>query len=171
MRGYEVVTSDDRVVGCVVDVQGDYLIVESGRLRRSRRPIPRQLVHAVDEAAKAFVTVPRRVLKDAPKVDRKGAFDHDEAARHYGLVESFDWPPTEGTEEPLPHTLSWGYDSEPSGRHGQPVEHRRAEIRKQMRPGYSEPHQPTQAALFGDRRLDRRRVDKDDRRADKDESR
>ena len=70
MRGYEVVTSDDRTVGHVADVREGYLIVESGHLRKSRHPVPREFVHAVDEAAKAFVTVPRRVLMDAPVVDR-----------------------------------------------------------------------------------------------------
>ncbi len=68
MRGYDVLTSDDRAVGRVIDVQNGFLIVESGRLRKSRHPIPREFVHAVDEAAKVVVTVPRRVLMDAPRV-------------------------------------------------------------------------------------------------------
>ena len=55
MRGYQVVTSDDRAVGHVSDVRDGYLIVESGWLRKSRHPVPREFVHAVDEAAKAFV--------------------------------------------------------------------------------------------------------------------
>ena len=89
MRGYEVVTSDDRVVGKVTDVQQDFLIVESGRLRRSRRPVPRAFIHPADEVARVVVTVPRSVLLDAPKVDRNGEFDRAEAARHYGLAESY----------------------------------------------------------------------------------
>ena len=75
MRGYEVVTSDDRVVGHVVDVRHGFLVVESGRIHKSRHPVPREFVHVVDEAAKAFVTVPRRILMDAPKVDKDGEFD------------------------------------------------------------------------------------------------
>lgn len=88
MRGYEVVTSDDRAVGEVVDVQNGFLIVESGHVRKARHPVPREFVHPVDEAAKAFVTVPRRVLTDAPKVDEDGVFDRDEACRYFGLSES-----------------------------------------------------------------------------------
>jgi ribosomal 30S subunit maturation factor RimM len=88
MRGYEVVTSDDRAVGEVVDVQNGFLIVESGHVRKARHPVPREFVHPVDEAAKAFVTVPRRVLMDAPKVDEDGVFDRDEACRYFGLSES-----------------------------------------------------------------------------------
>jgi hypothetical protein len=84
--GYQAVTSADRGVGKVVDVRHGFVIVELGRLLRSRHPVPREFVHAVDEAAKVFVTVPRRLLKDAPKASRQGEFDRSEAARHFGLV-------------------------------------------------------------------------------------
>ena len=86
MRGFEVVTSDDRVVGHVADVRDGYLIVESGQLRKARHPVPREFVHAVDEAAKAFVTVPRRVVMDAPSRPQ-GFFDRRE--RRFGLAESY----------------------------------------------------------------------------------
>lgn len=89
MRGYEVVTSDDRVVGRVVEVREGFVIVESGRLRKSRRPVPRAFVHPADDTARAVVTVPRSVLVDAPELDRNGEFDRAEAARHYGLAESY----------------------------------------------------------------------------------
>ncbi len=136
MRGYEVVTSDQRVVGRVADVRDGYLIVEAGRLHKSRRPVPREFIHAVDEAAKVFVTVPRRVLHDAPEVDRKGHFDLHEAARHYGLAASYRQ--TDG---------------------GDPPEHRRAELREHMRPGIAGEHEHghREPALFGDRRLEGRR--------------
>src|SRR5207342_1422224 len=88
MRGFDVVTSDDQVVGRVADMRDGYLIVESGHLRKARHPVPHEFVHAVDQAAKAFVTVPRRVLMDSPEVNRKGFFDRRKAARHYGLAES-----------------------------------------------------------------------------------
>jgi hypothetical protein len=86
VRGYVVVTSDDRAIGTVVDVRDGFLIVESGRLRKSRRPVPREFVHPADEAAMAVVTAPRTVLMDAPKVDKDGEFDRVEAARHFGLL-------------------------------------------------------------------------------------
>ena len=103
MRGFEVVTSDDRIVGHVADVRDGYLIVESGHVRKARHPVPREFVHVVDEAAKAFVTVPRRVVMDAPEVDRKGFFDRRKAARHYGLAESYIAPSAEGRGETLGH--------------------------------------------------------------------
>ena len=38
MRGFEVVTSDDRLVGHVADVRDGYLIVESGHVRKADIP-------------------------------------------------------------------------------------------------------------------------------------
>jgi hypothetical protein len=161
VRGYEVVTSDDRVVGTVVDVRHGFLIVESGRLHKSRHPVPREFAHVVDEAAKAFVTVPRRILMDAPKADKNGEFDRSAAARHFGLAASYLQPPTEGEGESLPHDPSWGADRD-SIAAGRPApEHRRAEMRKHMRPGYPDEHHRSSTALFGDRRFDGRRVRND----------
>lgn len=161
MRGYDVVTSDDRVVGRVVDVRNGFLIVESGRLRKSRHPVPREFVHAVDEAAKVFVTVPRRVLMDAPHVDKHGNFDQASAAGHFGLVESYLQPPTEGEGESLAHEPAWGADRD-SIAAGRPApEHRRAEQRKHMRPGFPDEHHASSPALLGDRRIGLRRVRND----------
>jgi hypothetical protein len=143
MRGYEVVTSDDRVVGQVVDVRDGFLIVESGHLRKSRHPVPREFVHVVDEAAKAFVTVPKRVLMEAPRVDKRAGFDRAAAARHFGLAESYLQPPTEGESESLAHDPAWGADRD-SIAAGRPApEHRRAELRKHMRPGFPDEHHPS----------------------------
>jgi hypothetical protein len=129
VRGYEVVTSDDRVVGTVLDVRHGFLIVESGRLRKSRHPVPREFVHAVDKAAKAFVTVPRRILLDAPEADKRGNFNRAEAARHFGLAESYLQPQTEGEAASLPHDPAWGAERD-SIAAGRPApEHRRAEMR------------------------------------------
>src|SRR4051812_17767758 len=108
MTGFEVVTSDDRVVGHVTDVRDGYLIVESGHVRKTRHPVPREFVHVVEEAAKAFVTGPRRVVMDAPEVARKGFFDRREAARHYGLAESYIAPTTQGRGDTLGHDPEWG---------------------------------------------------------------
>ncbi|MGE5272750.1 MAG: hypothetical protein ACM3QU_03130 [Verrucomicrobiota bacterium] len=158
MHGYEVVTSDERVVGRVVDVRHGFLIVESGRLRKSRRPVPREFVHPVDEEARAVVTAPKSILMDAPKMDKDGGFDRDEAARHYGLAESYLRPSGEGTGEPLPDDPPSGGGRDPAT--GEPApERERAEIRKHMRPELPAEHDRGSPALLGDRRIDDRRVD------------
>jgi len=110
MRGYDVVTSDHRGVGRVVDVRNGSLTVVSGRFRKLRHPVPREFVHAVDEAAKVFVTVPRRVLSAAPRVDKHGNFDRASAAGHFGLAEPYPQPPTEGEGDSLLHDPARGAD-------------------------------------------------------------
>ena len=156
MRGYEVVTSDDRVVGRVIDVRHGFLIVESGRLRKSRHPVPREFVHVVDEAAKAFVTVPRRILMDAPKVAKSGDFERAAAARHFGLAESDLQPPTAAEGESLPHDPAWGADGDSIRTRRPAPDERRADIRKYMRPSFPDQHHRSSTALFGDRRVDDR---------------
>jgi hypothetical protein len=161
MHGYEVVTSDDRVVGEVVDVRQGFLIVQSGHVHKTRHPVPREFVHVVDEAAKVFVTIPKRVLMDAPKADKDGNFDWAAAAGHFGLAESYLHPPTEGEGDSLAHDPAWGSERD-SIAAGRPAsEHRRAEIRKHMRPGFPDESHRSSPALLGDRRIDGRRVKND----------
>ena len=163
MHGYVVVTSDDRTVGHVVDVRNGFLIVESGHIHKSRHPVPREFVHVVDEAAKVFVTLPKRVVMDAPKADKHGDFDHAAAARHFGLAESYLQPPTEGEGQgtSLGHDPAWGSDRDTIAAGRPAPEHRRAEIRKHMRPGFPDENHRSSPALLGDRRIDDRRVKTD----------
>ena len=149
MQGYEVVTSDERVVGRVADVREGFLIVESGRLWKSRRPVPREFVHPDDGEARAVVTVPKSILMDAPKVSKDGRFDRADAARHYGLAESYLQPPTEGA----------GVDRDSIAAGRPAAEQERAEIRKRLRPELPAEHDQGSPALLGDRRIDDRRVD------------
>jgi hypothetical protein len=88
VRGYPVVTSNDRTVGRIAEVQERYVIVESGVLGRSRRPVPKEFIHLRDGQRKVFVTAPKSVLEDAPHAHLDGSFDAEEAARHYGLTEA-----------------------------------------------------------------------------------
>jgi hypothetical protein len=85
VKGYDVVTSDGRKIGRVTDTLDDFVVVEIGRVLRSRRPLPREFAHATDGERKVVVTVPKVVLEDAPRVHRNGTFDVDAAARHYGV--------------------------------------------------------------------------------------
>jgi len=84
MRGYHVVTGDGRRIGRVVGMRGDFLIVEVGRVLRSRRPLPMAFAHPNDAARTVSVTVPRDSLRRSPRVN--GTLDERAAAAHYGLA-------------------------------------------------------------------------------------
>ena len=88
MKGYDVVTSEGRKIGRVIDTSDGFLVIETGLLR-SRRPLPKEFAHAKDEERTVVVTVPKKVLQGAPKAHRNGTFDVDEASKHYGLASSF----------------------------------------------------------------------------------
>jgi len=82
MKGYTVITSDDRRAGHVVDVVGDNLIVEHGVLFKRRRPLPRAFAHADDLEQVIRTSISSRILENAPDAD-----DTSAVAQHYGLEE------------------------------------------------------------------------------------
>jgi hypothetical protein len=86
MEGYAVVTADDEGIGRVVGIEREFMIVEVGRLRRVRRPVPLAFVHPDDGARLVRITVPRHGLQRAPRV--RAAFDPQAAAAYYGVAAS-----------------------------------------------------------------------------------
>lgn len=100
-----MVTSDGQRIGRVSDVLDEFLVVELGRVLRSRRPLPKEFAHVQDDERRVVVTVPKKTLRDAPRVHRAGTFDVDQAAKHYGVAarrgQEQVWP--EGAPE---HTLA-----------------------------------------------------------------
>jgi len=84
MRGYHVVTGDGRRIGRVVGMRGDFLIVEVGRVLRSRRPLPMAFAHPNDAERKVSVTVRRDSLRRSPRVN--GTLDERAAAAYDGLA-------------------------------------------------------------------------------------
>src|SRR5205807_1495695 len=82
MKGYTVITSDEKNAGHVVEEHDDYVVVEHGTLRKSRHPLPRTFVHADDAEQVVRATVPSSVLHGSPEVG-----DDEAIARHYGLAE------------------------------------------------------------------------------------
>jgi hypothetical protein len=84
MRGYHVMSGDGRKLGRAVGMHGDFLIVELGRLRRTRRPVPMVFVHPNDSKRIVTLTVPRSALRCSPKVN--GTLDERAAAAHYGVA-------------------------------------------------------------------------------------
>jgi hypothetical protein len=123
VKGYTVITSDERNAGQVVDEQGIYLIVEHGLLRKRRNPLPRAFAHADDAEQIVRVTVPSRVLRDAPALT-----DEPALAQHYGIAGWDPDPPTHGEGDILPADParpaedSAGTDRAPRREHLQPGE-------------------------------------------------
>jgi hypothetical protein len=85
VKGYEVVSSEGEKIGRVSDVLDGFLVVELGGVLRVRRPVPREFTHAQDGDRAVVVTVPKRLLRDAPRVRRDGTFDVVQAGQHYGV--------------------------------------------------------------------------------------
>jgi hypothetical protein len=84
MDGYRVVGADGEGIGRVAAVEDDFVIVELGRFRRVRRPVPLAFAHPDDGARIVRITVPRHGLAQAPRV--RSAVDVAKAAAYYGLV-------------------------------------------------------------------------------------
>jgi hypothetical protein len=128
MNGYDVLTTDDHRIGRVVADRGDYLIVESGKLKKSRRALPKAFAHPVDAEQIVRVTVSKGLVADSPKVGE--TIDEQAVARHYGLASGYAHPETEGAGVLLPDDPAESAAVD-GARHGiVPAEQERAEIRE-----------------------------------------
>jgi hypothetical protein len=128
MTGYEVVTTDDKRVGAVVEVRDDYLIVETGRLIKHRHALPKAFAHPVDADQLVRVTVSKELVEDSPNVE--DGFDEHQVARHYGLAAGYEHPETEGDGVLLPDDPAESAAVD-GLRHGvEPADKVRAEIRE-----------------------------------------
>ncbi len=129
MEGYEVITSDERELGRVVEVTDDNLIVEHGLLRKSRYAVPR--VFAKPDVAEQVVllTVSEDLVLTSPKVD-DDSFDERAVAQHYGLAAGETAPETEGYGELLPDDPAWSAEEEELRSGVEPAAERRAKIRE-----------------------------------------
>ncbi len=96
MQGYEVVAFDDEKLGKVVGRTDGNLIVERGKLSRSRHLLPEVFAH-VDEAEQVVrATVSKDVFTSSPKVEGEGEdFDRQAIYDHYGLVGAGEALPTD----------------------------------------------------------------------------
>jgi hypothetical protein len=128
VTGYDVVTSDDRKIGSVVEVRGDYLIVEHGTLRKTRHALPKAFAHPIDAERIVRVTVSRELVDESPKVGDR--WDEPAVARHYGLAGGYEHPETEG-EGVVLHDDPAESASVEGQRYGvKPADEERAEIRE-----------------------------------------
>lgn len=102
MQGYEVVAFDDEKLGKVVGRTDGNLIVERGKLSRSRHLLPEVFAHVNEAEQVVRATVSKDVFTSSPKVEGED-FDRQAIYDHYGLVGSDpDGAPTVGAGEALP---------------------------------------------------------------------
>jgi hypothetical protein len=106
MEGYEVIGSDDGKLGHVVQIDGDFLIVEEGTLRKKRHAIPKALAHPDDGEQVVRLTVSKELVEESPTF-KEGEFDRKAAAAHYGLAEGYEAPETKGYGELTPDDPAW----------------------------------------------------------------
>jgi hypothetical protein len=153
VQGKPVVTSDDHKAGHVVDVQGEYLIVETGTLRKHKHVLPKAF--ATERGDEVCATVTWDILKDAPEVDGDGSIDRDAVAEHYGLAEQFAEPPTEGYGESLPDDPAYGPEQAARAGGVATAEEERLAVREKLSAGADErPDHPSPGITGGDRYRD-----------------
>jgi nucleotide-binding universal stress UspA family protein len=97
MEGFDVVTFDDEKVGTVVGESGDYLIVEHGLIRKSKRALPREFAHVDDGEQQVRITVGKEMFLGSPELD--GELDERAVAEYYGLAQSATAPASSAEEQ------------------------------------------------------------------------
>ena len=129
MEGYEVITSDDRELGRVVEVTDDNLIVEHGLLRKSRHAIPRAFAKPDVSERAVRLTVSEDLVLSSPKLD-DDSFDERAVAQYYGLAAGEPAPETQGYGEVLPDDPARSAEEEELRSGVEPAAERRAKIRE-----------------------------------------
>ena len=144
MEGYDVVTIDDDKVGKVVGESGDYLIVEHGLLRKSKRALPRQFAHVDDGEQQVRITVGKEIFLDSPELEDE-QLDEKVIADHYGLAPS-PGPGTEGFGDTVRGDPSRSSEEQALRQGIEPTE----SVRARMREGDTDDIEES-PALLGDR--------------------
>ena len=97
MKGFDVVTFADEKVGTVAGESGDYLIVEHGLIKKSKRALPREFAHVEDGEQVVRITVGKEIFLDSPELD--GELDERAVAAYYGLAQSATAPAGSAEEQ------------------------------------------------------------------------
>jgi hypothetical protein len=131
MQGYEVRAHDGERVGTVVDREGEYLIVEHGKLFKHRRGLHESFATADDDERVVHTTVSRELLESAPELD-DGAFDAQATALHYGLAAGDEAPETLGYGDVAPDDPAWSAEQQEQRLGLESAAEQRARIRENL---------------------------------------
>jgi len=129
MENYDVIGSDDHKVGHVVAVEGDFLIVEGGLLRKTRHAIPKAFAHVDDEERVVRLTISKELVDTSPKLEN-GELDRRAVAEHFGLAEGYEDPETKGYGELTPDDPARSAEQEELRTGVEPAAERRARVRE-----------------------------------------
>jgi len=148
MEGYDAIGSDEGKLGQVVEVDGDFVIVEGGRLRKKRYAIPTAFAHADDGEQVVRLTVSKSLVQDSPAL-KDGPLDRQAVAEHYGLAEGYTAPETQGYGELTPDDPAWSAEQEQLRTGVEPAAKQRVESREGQEAGVRgrqiippDPHDP-----------------------------
>jgi hypothetical protein len=128
MDGYEVIGSDDHKIGEVVGTEGDLIVLEEGRLRKTRRAIPKAFAHADDGERVVRLSISKELVDGSPALGDE--IDHRAVAAHYGLAEGYDDPETKGYGDVTPDDPAWSAELEGIRSGVEPAAEQRARIRE-----------------------------------------
>jgi hypothetical protein len=142
MESYDVVTIDDEKVGTVAGESGDFLIVEHGMIRKSKRALPRQFARVDDGEQHVRITVGKEIFLDSPELD--GDLDEQAVREYYGLAPS-QGPGAEGYGVTDPGDPARSSEEQALRAGMEPAVEERARIRE------DEPEIEESPALLGDR--------------------
>jgi hypothetical protein len=129
MQGYEVITSDDRKAGHVVEVEGDNLIIEHGLVLKKRHAVPTVLAHPNESEQVVRLSVSSDLVDASPKVEN-GEVDQRAVAEHFGLAAGEPAPETDAYGEVLPDDPAWSAEHQELRTGVEPAAQRRARIRE-----------------------------------------
>ena len=129
MEGYEVITSDEREFGQVVEERGEILIVEHGFLRKSRYAVPKVFAKPDEGERVVRLTVTEDVVETSPKLD-DDSVDEQAVAQHYGLAGGETAPETEGYGDLLPDDPARSAEQQELRTGVEPAASQRARIRE-----------------------------------------
>jgi hypothetical protein len=128
MEGYDVVTTEDEKVGKVVGTRGDYLIVESGTLMKSKHLLPQTFADVDESEGVVRTSIAKDMIVDSPKVN--GEADETAIAEYYGLAAGSTAPPTEGYGESVADDPALGAETQAERAGITPAPQQRAEARE-----------------------------------------
>jgi hypothetical protein len=156
VEGFHVITSDDCKLGEVAAIDGDYLIIEHGTLRKTRHAVPQTFAHADESERVVRLSVSKDIVCGSPKVN--GEVDRQAIAQHYGLADAFAAPETEGYGDMLPDDPARSAQEEEIRQGMEPADQQRAALREGgMEAGAGAHDSGESPALLGDRLKDAER--------------